>query len=879
MSPRDSTDGESQPLLADRHDRYDSDDSLSPPKRTPLPVAQLGIVLFLQLAEPLTSQVIYPFAPQLIRDVGITNGDETKVGYYVGVMQSLFFFTQAMTVLHWSRLSDRIGRKPVILSGLIGLSISMYCFGLSRTFWGLVLSRSLNGALNGNIGIIKSMIAEMTDATNIAAAYAYMPLAWSTGSILGPMIGGFLAHPTESFPGLFGGETAKGPSIIQIPSIIERRNGNGAVKQESLEDAPVPQPELSEHERAVPLKKLFTWRVFLAGGNYAFLSLVDIALRAVHPVFLATPIELGGLGMSTVRIGKLMSLFGFLNGVFQVFFFSPIHDWLGTKRMYNVGILSALPTFAMFPILSYCARQEGSVTGFVWSLALLQVILSIGSGLSYGAVFIYISSASPNRASLGATNGLCQLVVSLMRTIGPAAANSLFSLSIQHQYLNGWMVYYVLMGATCGALWFGSLLPKKPWVMGHSSCNYRQVLPCCNLQYADCSVGAGIGGLTLARILQLNKSRSLIFTIYDSDANASARAAFGGSLDLKYESGQRALKDAGLHTEFLKLCRPVGEQLRILNQAGKVFYESPENEDAFYNPEIDRGQLRALILDSLQPNTVQWGHKAIGITRNSETNKYTVEFASGASQGDVDIVVGADGAWSKVRPLEKVWPDSAPIYSGVTFLETKLDTAAHPEFAALVGPGAMFALGDGKGVLAQHNSGEVLRLYSAARVPEDWAKTSRVALSPTPVAAMLEDHFADWDPAIRELINAGENPIMRPIYALPYDSQPRKETHNIVLLGDAAHLMSPFAGEGVNLAMADAADLARVLVRGTPLEKYEALMRNRANEAGKESAENLELFFGENAAEKAGKLFKSFELPWGVGPMLKGYYFIRSLFA
>lgn len=106
---------------------------------TPLPWAQFGIILFLQLAEPLTSQVIYPFAPQLIRDLGVTHGDEARVGYYVGMMQSLFFATQAMTVLHWSRLSDSIGRKPVIMIGLFGLSLSMYSFGLSKTFWGLVI--------------------------------------------------------------------------------------------------------------------------------------------------------------------------------------------------------------------------------------------------------------------------------------------------------------------------------------------------------------------------------------------------------------------------------------------------------------------------------------------------------------------------------------------------------------------------------------------------------------------------------------------------------------------------------------------------------------------------------------------------------------------
>ncbi|KAJ6608661.1 member of major facilitator superfamily multidrug-resistance, DHA1 sub-family [Mycena sp. CBHHK59/15] len=485
MSPRDHD--ETQPLLAGQHDSHDINDIK--PKRTPLPLAQLTIVLFLQLAEPLTSQVIYPFAPQLIRDIGITNGDETKVGYY----QSLFFLTQALTVLHWSRLSDRVGRKPVILTGLIGLSMSMYCFGMSRTFWGLVLSRSLNGALNGNIGVIKSMVAEMTDATNIAQAYAFMPIAWSTGGVLGPIIGGSLARPAERFPAVFGNnaflqkypyflpcavpatysvvawlvtllfleETANVPSVFSLSRIL-RRGKVGAFKDESVVEAGSERVALAEGEQAVPLRGLMTRRVIVAASNYAFLSLVDIAFRAIQPLFFSTPIELGGLGLPTARIGNLLSIFGVLNGLFQVFFFSRVHDYLGSKAMFTLGIASALPSFAAFPLLSYLARTQGLST-LVWAVALLQIIISIGLSFSYGAVFIYISAAAPNRASLGATNGLCQLSVSLMRTIGPAAANSLFSLSMEKGYLGGWMVYYVLMATVCVALWVALQLPRRPW--------------------------------------------------------------------------------------------------------------------------------------------------------------------------------------------------------------------------------------------------------------------------------------------------------------------------------------------------------------------------------------------------------------------------------
>lgn len=294
-------------------------------KATPLPWFQFSITLFLQLAEPLTSQVIYPFMPELIRDLGVTHGNESQVGYYVGMMQSIFFLTQACTVLHWSSISDRVGRKPVILTGLFGLSVSMYCFGLSRTFWGLVLSRSLNGALNGNIGVIKSMMAEMTDETNISKAYAYMPIAWSTGGTLGPIIGGSLSRPAERFPHIFGDndflkkypyflpcavpatfsaiawlvtflflkETL--PSPIPVSQLLKVRKGKANLALQNVvgsQNLSITETTVvtgkDRHESPVSFRELLTPRVLIAAANYAFLSLVDIAFRAIQPLFLST---------------------------------------------------------------------------------------------------------------------------------------------------------------------------------------------------------------------------------------------------------------------------------------------------------------------------------------------------------------------------------------------------------------------------------------------------------------------------------------------------------------------------------------------------------------------------------------------------------------
>ncbi|KAL1949259.1 hypothetical protein VTO73DRAFT_8140 [Trametes versicolor] len=477
---------EETPLLPEEHQ--------APHKRkhTPIPWGQFAIILILQLAEPLTSQVINPFAPDLIRNIGITHGDETRVGYYVGLMQSIFYATQALTVLHWSRISDHVGRKPVIMIGLMGLSISMYCFGLSRTFWGAVISRSLNGALNGNIGVMKSVLAEITDPSNIAQAYAFLPLAWSTGATLGPMIGGTLSRPAEHFPNVFGHieffktypyflacaipatfsavacfvtlfylkETVRNPiSVRQLLRLTPKAKTATAVDHDVL----VPKSTLaaSDAARPLPLRQLLTPRVIIAAGNYAFLAVVDMTLRAIQPVFYSTPIALGGLGLSPQTIGLILALYGMINGVLQIFFFGWIHDRFGTKRVYITGIASMLPVFALFPVINELARIEGLSRG-VWALVFGQALLSIAVNFSYGCVFIFITASAPNKTSLGSVNGLAQMLVSVMRMVGPATANSLFSLSIdeKHHYMGGYLVYYALSALVCVAVAVGTALPE-----------------------------------------------------------------------------------------------------------------------------------------------------------------------------------------------------------------------------------------------------------------------------------------------------------------------------------------------------------------------------------------------------------------------------------
>lgn len=402
-------------------------------------------------------------------------------------------------------------------------------------------------------------------------------------------------------------------------------------------------------------------------------------------------------------------------------------------------------------------------------------------------------------------------------------------------------------------------------------------------------IGAGLGGLTLARLLQHRKT-PLKLTVYEADTSPDARNQ-GGTLDLKEESGQAALRAAGLYDDFMKLCRPEGQDTRIVSKDGTVLYDEVEEDrdGPGYHPEIDRGQLRDLLLGSLEPHTIQWSHKVVDVQLISSTSpsQYILNFSDPSQeQVAVDIVVGADGAWSRVRSLWSASPSihCTPEYTGITFVDFSISNYLfrYPSLPSLVGRGSLLALADHKAIIAQQNSRGVIRVYAALRVSEDWAVSSDVATASSTAAKVdllttKPEYFAKWNEGLINLIRASlcssdSVPVMRQIHALPlsyYHESPVASNKNsgIVLLGDAAHLMSPFAGEGVNNAMLDALDLADALGTipsvpiATALRIYEGIMRKRALETADESARNLETFFAEDAGKKVKELFESFGPP------------------
>jgi 2-polyprenyl-6-methoxyphenol hydroxylase-like FAD-dependent oxidoreductase len=365
-------------------------------------------------------------------------------------------------------------------------------------------------------------------------------------------------------------------------------------------------------------------------------------------------------------------------------------------------------------------------------------------------------------------------------------------------------------------------------------------------------VGGGPGGLTLARLLQLN---NLNVKVYERDTDSNARVQ-GSPLDLHENSGLAALRKAGLLDEFKKNYMKGADKTVITNASAEIVFSDHDHERVedfgheFFRPEIDRGVLRQILIQSVQPENIVWDSHFLRMEKQAEG--WLLYFKNGTT-AYADLVIASDGANSKIRPYIT---NIKSFYSGVTMLEGNIYQAEKhaPKLSAMLRGGKLMAFGNEKNVLMGQKADGEIGFYASFTAEENWPEKSGLNFSDrSQVMEWFKEKYKEWSSIWQELFEKAELPFVpRPINCMPLD-QTWQALPNLAMIGDAAHLMPPFAGEGVNMAMLDALELSESLTNNkhqsvlAAISYYETNMRKRAAVIAKESLDNGERMHSENA--------------------------------
>ena len=378
-------------------------------------------------------------------------------------------------------------------------------------------------------------------------------------------------------------------------------------------------------------------------------------------------------------------------------------------------------------------------------------------------------------------------------------------------------------------------------------------------------VGGGPGGLTLARLLQLKGAN---VNVYERDIDKNARVQ-GSPLDLHDDSGLAAIAKAELMEEFKNNYMAGADRMKIVNEHAEVLLSDHETKPGenfghkHFRPEIDRAVLRQILLGSLLPETVVWNSHFTSM--NKQEDGWLLHFKN-SDAVYADVVIAADGANSKIRPYIT---DIKRFYSGITMLEGNIYNAkdAVPQISALLNGGKIMAFGNTKDILMGQKANGEIGFYASFKTDEDWAVTSKIDFSDrAQVLEWFKATYPEWSNIWHELFDNAVMPfILRPIYCMPLD-QTWEALPNLTMIGDAAHVMPPFAGEGVNMAMLDALKLSDCLTEDKydtmqhAIKAYEISMRERASVSARESLENGERMHSENALATMLAFFSQHEL-------------------
>ncbi|KAK4132349.1 tetracycline:hydrogen antiporter-like protein [Trichocladium antarcticum] len=424
----------------------------------PLPVWQIAALCYARWVEPVAFFSIFPYINQMAQENGKLA--DTDVGFYSGLIESLFSLTQMMVMILWGRAADRFGRKPVLVFSLVGVSFATALFGMARTIWQMMLFRCLAGVFAGTIVTIRTMISEHSTSATQARAFSWFAFTGNMGILFGPLIGGALADPARQYPGAFGNVRFFLDYPYALPSIVVGVIGLSAVAvtalfvDETLVRRPSGRSGGESGAAAAKPAPPSAWALLRSPGvptvlyTYGHIMLLAYSYTAIIPVFWSTKVPLGGLGFTPLQISLMMGVMGLAQAVWILLVFPPLHRRAGTNAVLRRCAAAYPLLFVLCPALNLLLRR-GAHTTF-WALAPPLLCLGVGVSMSFTAIQLALNDVSPGPATLGTLNALALAVVSGVRAFSPALFGSLFAVGARTQLLDGYAIWVVMVAIAAG---------------------------------------------------------------------------------------------------------------------------------------------------------------------------------------------------------------------------------------------------------------------------------------------------------------------------------------------------------------------------------------------------------------------------------------------
>ncbi|KAG8810715.1 hypothetical protein FRC19_004354 [Serendipita sp. 401] len=472
---------ESTPLL--QHDASPENDAEQGRKttttvQTPVPWRQILTLCAVRIVDPIAFSQILPYINDMLRDMHVTD-DPARIGFYSGLTESAFSLAVMLAIYPWARVSDHVGRKPVLLSGTIGVALATLSFMLALNFPWIVVSRFVAGLCSGNSAAVHSIVGEMVDDSNAAQVYPIYGLSFPLGTTIGAFIGGTFAYAPLKWPFIFRGSFFKTypyavPSLISacftFTSVIfgaiyleethpDKTKAN--LRKTANSDITIVR-SLEPPPSALTLIRIPRIRSLTISGF--FLCFLSSSFDIVFTLFAFTPIPLGGLGFRPFRIGLAISISGIMGGLLSVLGMPRIlRRWSpGVVYWFAMGFWPL--AFAIMPVLNTISRWKLELTMMpedpvvsvpsaesdpaVWIGIVIALAASKIGCMAYGCNMLLVRTSAPAPNALGSTNGVVHLSINFARAISPALTSSLFAFSTQHNILQGslWAWVMVIIG-------------------------------------------------------------------------------------------------------------------------------------------------------------------------------------------------------------------------------------------------------------------------------------------------------------------------------------------------------------------------------------------------------------------------------------------------